>query len=86
MENISRNLSKNESNKKKKKLFCWRCNRVGHCKRDYGMNLGNHNNKKGDGNSGANGCVNGSSGQVREGRFFSNIDNPNQNYIMKIIF
>ncbi|KAI3753471.1 hypothetical protein L2E82_25525 [Cichorium intybus] len=54
----------NSSNKKKKDLVCWRCHKVGHCKHDCRVNLGNNN---GAGNSGASGSMNGSSGQVKGG-------------------
>ena len=38
---------------------------MGHCKRDFRVNLGNNNNNNGVGNTGANGSVNGSLGQVK---------------------
>ncbi|XP_023754504.2 retrovirus-related Pol polyprotein from transposon TNT 1-94 [Lactuca sativa] len=56
------------SNKKRKDLVCWRCNKVGHYKRDCHVNLGNN----GAGNSGANGKDNRSSAQVKGGQWEHN--------------
>ena len=49
------------ANKKKKELVCWRCFKVGHCKRDCRVNLGNN----GANRTGAGGNGNGSKDQVK---------------------